>query len=63
MALKTRYLQLSDTTMFEYSMHGESGAGSSSYGTSNIFLCDLKDGHVAVVSPVSCECELFSDSD
>lgn len=63
MALKTRYLQLSDTTMFEYSMHGESGAGSSSDGTSNIFLCDLKDGHVAVVSPVSCECELFIDSD
>lgn len=62
MALKTRYLQLSDTTMFEYTMNGESGAGASPEGSSKVCVFELVDGHYVTFYPISCECEPYVPS-
>lgn len=58
---KTRYLQLTDTAMFEYNMLGE--------GDNSVFMADsviytkCMDGHTAILSPVECECEAYVDDD
>ena len=59
MATKTRYLQLSDTTMFEYKMNGE---GDPKSVLTRLFEFDLKDGHRLLLAPVSNEVEAYNDS-
>ena len=66
MKFKNRYLQLTDTIMFEYKMlGGENMSNASTIDDSEvdsdqllyIYHAKLKDGHLALVSPVSSECE------
>lgn len=57
MGVKTRYLQLSDTTMMEYCLHTDS-VESNEFG---ILFTKLKNNHYAVFSPASYEVKM-SDS-
>lgn len=58
---KTRYLQLTDTTMFEYNMLGGDGETRDIPQLTKLIYTKLKDGHTALISPVSCECESYVD--
>lgn len=59
---KTRYLQLTDTTMFEYNMLGGDEETRDIPQLTKLIYTKLKDGHTALISPVSCECEQYTDS-
>lgn len=59
---KTRYLQLTDTTMFEYNMLGGDGETRDLPQLTKLIYTKLKDDHTALLSPVSCECESYTDS-
>lgn len=54
---KTRYLQLTDTTMFEYNMQGENRDPQDMPSLTRLIYTKMIDGHNALLSPVSCECE------
>jgi len=60
MALKTRYLQVSDVMMFEYRMLGENDE-CSIQKPGSFFYTTLKNDHLALVSPVSYEVEETED--
>ena len=59
---KTRYLQLTDTTMFEYNMQGENTEPQDIPILTRLIYTETKDGHGALLSTVSCECEPDSSS-
>lgn len=62
MALKNRFLQISDVMMFEYIMHD--GESDSEYQNLTSFIyTKLKDGHTLLFSPISYECIKTIDSD
>lgn len=56
MGSKTRYLQLSNTTMMEYNLNN----GNETTGSGNLtyIYTKLKNGHYAVFSPLSCEAKV-----
>ena len=55
MALKSRFLQISDIMMFEYVMHEGPNNADESNPTSFIYT-KLKDNHTLLLSPISYEC-------
>lgn len=55
MALKNRFLQISDIMMFEYVMHEGPNNADESNPTSFIYT-KLKDNHTLLLSPISYEC-------
>lgn len=55
MALKSRFLQISDIMMFEYVMHEGPNNADESSPTSFIYT-KLKDNHTLLLSPISYEC-------
>jgi hypothetical protein len=58
MGIKTRYLQLSDTTMMEYCLHSESSTVPSSSSNNSAYIyTKLKNGHYAIFYPLSYELE------
>ena len=59
---KTRYLQLTDTTMFEYNMLGEESEERGIPQLTKMMCTKLNDGHISLLSPISYECEPFVDS-
>lgn len=62
MSLKTRYLQVSETMMFEYKMLGENDICDIE-PMSSINVIGFKDGHVGLMSPMSYEVEEIEHSD
>lgn len=58
---KTRYLQLTDTTMFEYNMQGENMEPQNIPVLTRLIYTETMDGHRAILSTVSCECEEYED--
>lgn len=55
---KTRYLQVSDTMMFEYTLMNDADPNVNYPHVGTIYCTKLKDNRLALVSPVNCECEL-----
>ena len=62
MALKSRFLQISDIMMFEYVMHEGPNNADESNPTSFIYT-KLKDNHTLLLSPISYECVKTSDGE
>lgn len=61
MNTKTRYLQLTDVIMLEYRMLGENDP--SEFNMSEVYYTELSDGHSALFSPASYECEYDQDKE
>lgn len=61
MAAKTRFLQVSDVMMFEMKMLGADDICEQT-GAKSFICTKLNDGHIAFMSPISCECEQTFDS-
>lgn len=57
--LKTRYLQLSDIMMLEYSMLGENGT--SEHNINDLYVIKTMDGHLSTFNPCSYEVESTDD--
>ena len=62
MALKSRFLQISDIMMFEYVMHEGPNNADETSPTSFIYT-KLKDGHTLLLSPISYECVKTTDNE
>jgi hypothetical protein len=62
MALKSRFLQISDIMMFEYVMHEGPNNADESNPTSFIYT-KLKDNHTLLLSPISYECVKIIDEE
>ena len=62
MALKSRFLQISDIMMFEYVMHEEPNNADEPNPTSFIYT-KLKDNHTLLLSPISYECTKTVDDE